>query len=168
MNKQGLDINLLVNTVIAILEKRQHAVYKTNTDMLAKGLPASVYSCYGQLMIVMPDLTFLHQLASSGHYKRLDPSVRTVFEALSYGVDLNISVHQQLLPALPVTGLAKLPVFLTDQLGNAIQIETRRVVSYQQVAEIQGKWLLVPSATLVTPLAKDLLIQRNIHLVKTE
>ncbi|MDB1125259.1 PduM family microcompartment protein [Vibrio algarum] len=166
MTSQEIDITSIVNAVINILTKRQNAVYKTDLNALTKGISKSVYSNYSTLFITLPDMQFIQQLASHGRSTHVTPAVQHVYDALSYGLELKINIHEHLLPSLPIEGLALLPIQLSDQLGNTIKLETAPVLGYQQVITLTGKWLITPKTTLVTPLAKDILIQNNIHLIK--
>ncbi|WED28696.1 PduM family microcompartment protein [Vibrio sp. DW001] len=166
MTNQEIDITSIVNAVINTLIKRQTAVYKTNLNALTNGISKSVYSNYSTLFITLPDIQFIQQLASHGKSDHVSPAVQHVYDALSYGLDLKLNIHEHLLPSLPIDGLALLPIQLSDQLGNAIKLETTPVLSYQQVITFTGKWLITPKTTLITPLAKDILIQNNIYLIK--
>ncbi|MDV7103677.1 PduM family microcompartment protein [Vibrio sp. TH_r3] len=161
----NFDIEKIVDAVITVLTQRGSSTYKTDTHQLAQGLPTSVYTQYGTLFIALPDMLFIQQLAD-GHSGENNVAVKSVYEALSYGLTLKISLHQQLLSSLPLEKLSVLPVHLYDQLGNPIGLETGSIISYQQVITFSGKWLVAPHNILVTQLAKDILIQKNIHLIK--
>ena len=158
-------IEKIVDAVINMLMQRSSSTYKTDTKQLTQGLPTSVYTQYGTLFITLPDMLFIQQLVN-GHTEGNDKAVTSVYEALSYGLKLKISLHQQLLPSLPLEKLSVLPVHLYDQLGNPIGLETGSIISYQKVITFSGKWLIAPHNILVTQLAKDILIQKNIHLIK--
>ncbi|WP_432463605.1 PduM family microcompartment protein [Agarivorans sp. QJM3NY_33] len=168
MSTQALNISYLVDAVLQQLQQREGSIYQVDLDILAKGLSASTYACHSHLALCLADLQFLQQLASAGKRQVTPAAVMTLLDAFAYGIKLNISVHQQLLPALPIQGLSVLPVALSDQHGATIHLDTRALISYQHVAQLNGKWLITPKLSLVTQLAKDYLVQRHIQLIKTE
>jgi len=161
-----IHINRIVNAVIDALTKRQDSVYKTDVNALAAGLSTSVYSNHDTLLITLPDIPFIQQLANCHTNNPPGPAVQHVHNALSYGLDIQLSVHENLLPFLPVEGLAALPIQFIDQLGHQIKLEAGPLLSHQKVRTFLGKWLIISRTTLITSLANDILLQNNIHLIR--
>ncbi|WP_375749658.1 PduM family microcompartment protein [Vibrio sp. HN007] len=163
--KNAPDVSMIVEAVIKMLEKREGAVFKTNITALGEGLSPSIYTGYSVLSISLADLSFLSKLAMADDSSK---AVKTVMDAISYGMSLQISIHENLLSRIPVTRLSGLPVTYFDQLGQQVHTTTRKVIDYSMVVGLNGKWLLTPSGSLVTALANETLIQRQIKLIKAE
>jgi microcompartment protein PduM len=155
----------IVNAIVVLLQQRERAVFATRQSDLAKGLSPSVYVRHANLHIQQPDLGFMRQLAAldTSH-----PAVATALDAMSYGIHLHISVHQQLLTALPVSGLSKLAITLCDHQGQAIWLCPQSVVGYSDVIRLNAGILLLDPRSLLTPLASDVLTQRHIPWIRSE
>ncbi|MEI6858523.1 MAG: PduM family microcompartment protein [Shewanella sp.] len=161
----SIDINAIIQTVLDVLKRRENTVLKIDVATLAKGLPSSTYTGYGALYVPLADLAFIHELVI---FNASTPAIATVLDALSYGVRLHITVHEQLLPLLPLAKLTRFPATIADQHDNLVHISTNKVVDYSLVVGLSGKWLLIPHHTLVTALANEQLIRRQIKLIRTE
>lgn len=168
MSLVELNIKQIVDAIVQIISQRQDAIYHIDAQELTKGLSPSVYGLYAQLNISLPDLPFLYQLASYQQTATPCIAVKTVFEAMSYGMSLQISVHENLLSALPIKGLQILPISWVDQHNNAIQLNTSNVIGYSNIITLSEKWLVIRKQSLVTPLAKELINERCVHLIKVE
>ncbi|MDG3085139.1 PduM family microcompartment protein [Vibrio hannami] len=164
-SKNAPDISMIVEAVIKMLEKREGAVYKTNVTTLGEGLSPSIFTGYSVLSITLADLSFLCKLASSDDS---NPAVKTVMDAVSYGMTLQISIHENLLARIPITSLSGLPIAYFDQLGQEINVTTSKVIDYSLAVVLKGRWLVAPSRSLITALATEMLNQRQIKLIKAE
>lgn len=155
----------IVSRIVALLQQRERAVFAARQSDLAKGLSPSVYVRHANLHIQQPDLGFITQLALSnaGH-----PAVATTLDAMSYGVHIHISLHQQLLNALPVAGLSRLPLTFSDHLGQAIRLCAKPVIGYSDVIGLNPGILVIATRSLLTPLASDVLRQRHIQWIRPE
>lgn len=155
----------IVNAIVALLQQRERAVFAARQSDLAEGLSASVYVRHANLHIQQPDLGFLTHLAA---LDPTHPAVATTLDALSYGVHLHISLHRQLLPALPVSGLNRLAPTLSDHLGQAIWLCAKPVIGYSDVISLKPGILVIAPRSLLTPLASDILKQRHIQWIRPE
>jgi microcompartment protein PduM len=81
---------------------------------------------------------------------------------------VHISLHRQLLPALPAAALRPLPLSFSDSQGVAVRLHAGQVLSYRDIATLSPGWLLIDHHTQVTPLAKDTLSARHIQLLRQE
>lgn len=155
----------IVNAIVALLQQRERAVFATRQSDLAKGLSPSVYVRHAHLHIQQPDPGFLAQLALNDVQH---PAVATTLDAMSYGVQIHISLHSQLLKALPVTGLNRLPLTFSNHLGQDIRLCAKPVIGYSDVIGFKSGILLIAPRSLLTPLASDLLTQRHIQWIRPE
>ena len=155
----------IVNRIVVLLQQRERAVFATRQLDLAKGLSPSIYVRHANLHIQQPDLGFMRQLAAldANH-----PAVASALDAMSYGIHLHISLHQQLLTALPVMGLSKLALTLSDHQGQAIWLCPKSVIGYSDVISLRPGTLLIAPRSLLTPLASDVLTQRHIQWIRPE
>ncbi|TQI80129.1 microcompartment protein PduM [Serratia fonticola] len=155
----------LVSLVITRLAEREQRVYSLRLQQLRHGLDPAVYLRHASLHLQLPDLGFMQCLAAG---ERAEPAVSALHEAWSWGIRVHISLHQQLLAALPRHGLSALPLSLSDHQGHAVRLCTSKLLSYRDVATLAPCWLLVGHNTLVTPLARDCLSARHIQLLRQE
>jgi len=155
----------LVNSIVALLKQRERAVFAVCQSDLAKGLSPSVYVQHAHLHIQQPDLGFMKQLACADTQHA---AVCTVLEAWSFGIQVHVSIHRQLLNALPVRALSSLPLTLSDHTGLAVYLCAHKVIGYADVISLQPGLLLIDSRSLVTALASDVLKQRHIHWIRSE
>lgn len=155
----------IVNAIVVLLQQRERAVFATRQSDLAKGLSPSVYVRHAHLHIQQPDAGFLTQLALNNSQH---PAVATTLDAMSYGIQIHISLHQQLLKALPVSELHRLPLTFSNHLGQDIRLCTKPVIGYSDVIGLQSGILLIAPRSLLTPLASDILTQRHIQWIRPE
>lgn len=155
----------IINAIVALLQQRERAVFATRQSDLAKGLSPSVYVRHAHLHIQQPDPGFLAQLALNDVQH---PAVATTLDAMSYGVQIHISLHSQLLKALPVSGLNRLPLTFSDHLGQAIRLCAKSVIGYSDVIGLKSGILVIAPRSLLTPLASDILTQRHIQWIRPE
>lgn len=155
----------LVDQIVRLLQQREQAIYSVQQSELAKGLPTSVFLHHAHLHIELPDLGFIHHLAQ---LDTSDHAVQTVLDAWSYGVAVQITLHPQLLQALPVQMLSHLPVTLQTPGGQPVFLCAQPVVSYQDVVQLESSLLVLAPRTLLTPLARDVMRQHAISWIRPE
>ncbi len=158
-------LELIVARVIALLQERENKTYTVNMPELAAGLAKTIYLHHAQLSLLLPDLAFIHSLAA---YDARNPAVATLLEAWAYGVRLRLTVHRQLLAALPLRELCRLPVSVVDHLEIPVQMTTSGSISYANVVLLHDCWLLIERATLITSLARDVMENQNIKPIWRE
>lgn len=155
----------IVNQIVVLLQQRERAVFATRQSDLAKGLSPSVFVRHANLHIQQPDLGFIKSLAE---LDATHPAVASALDAMSYGVHLHLSVHQNLLATLPVSKLSRLSLTLSDHLGQAIWLCAKSVIGYSDVISLKPGIFMIAPRSLLTPLASDILKQRQIQWIRPE
>ncbi|MFC0228405.1 microcompartment protein PduM [Serratia aquatilis] len=165
MTGSAEQIALLVSQVVARLAEREQRIYALRLQQLRQGIDPVVFLRHATLHLQLPDLGFIQRLAEGDGD---DPAVSALHEAWSWGVRVHISLHQQLLAALPRSKLLPLPLSFSDHLGHQVRLSANRLLSYRDVATLDPCWLIVGRKTLLTPLAKECLPTRHIQLLRQE
>lgn len=158
-------IEQIVEQIVTLLRQRERSVLAVRQDDLERGLDAAVWVRHAHLHIQQPTAAFMQQLACADSDWR---AVQCVHEAWSLGVQVHISLHQQLLPLLHVKALCALPLGLSDHRGVAVMLQAGQLVGRSELAGLHDVWLLTAPHTLLTPLARDLLRQHHIHWIRQE
>ena len=81
---------------------------------------------------------------------------------------MQLTLHGQLLPVIPVKKLARLPLTFADERGLPLVLHAGSVLSYRDVAPLGQGRLVIHRKCLVTALARDAAQARNIELIKQE
>lgn len=165
MNLTQAQTEQLVSQIVTRLVERERRVHALLLPQLRAGLDPSVFVHYATLHLMLPDLAFIHRLAQ---FDTTCPAVAALNEAWSWGMTVHISLHRQLLAALPCAALHSLPLSFSDNQGVAIRLHAGKVLSYRDIATLDPGWLLIASHTLVTPLAQDTVSARHIQLLRQE
>jgi microcompartment protein PduM len=155
-------LETIVARVIALLHQRETKTYTVNMAELTNGLSKTIYLHHARLYLPLPDLAFIQSMVA---YDSHNPAVATILETWAYGVRLHLMVHRQLLAALPIRKLARLPVTLVDQLDIPVKMLTGGSISYANVVLLHDCWLLIERSTFLTSLARDVLEKQNIKLI---
>ncbi|EBN8431883.1 microcompartment protein PduM [Salmonella enterica] len=97
-----------------------------------------------------------------------DAAARKIHDALAFGIRVQLSLHSQLLPVIPVKKLARLPLVFTDEHGLPLVLHAGSVLSYRDVALLSRGRVVVHRKCIVTAMARDAANARNIQLIKQE
>ncbi|CFQ30175.1 microcompartment protein PduM [Yersinia bercovieri] len=165
MNLTQAQTEQLVSQIVTRLTERERRVHALLLPQLRAGLDSWVFVHHATLHLMLPDLAFMHRLAHSDSHC---PAVMALHEAWSWGMKVHISLHRQLLAALPAAALRPLPLSFSDSQGVAVRLHAGKVLSYRDIATLDAGWLLIDAHTLVTPLAQDTLSARHIQLLRQE
>lgn len=155
----------IIEEVVSRLKKRAENTLSLSVAQLREADPRTLCCRYSSLYILQADLPLLAQIAEGCP---TDMSVVTIHEALACGVRVNISLQHRLLPAIPVKKLARLPLEFSDELGRIIVLHPDKLLSYADVAQLQGGVMVLRRRCVVTALAQDAVSRRNIQLIKQE
>ncbi|MFA0440894.1 PduM family microcompartment protein [Vibrio sp. 10N.222.51.C12] len=166
MSRSEAVIEQIVNQVVELLNNRSQSIYKIDNNLLLKGIDLSVYLRHGTVIIQQPPLDVVINLAHPTSDSGLDVAVSSIQEALSFGVVVQLNIHESLLAALPIVALARMPIRLADHLGNKVYLHRRSVISTHDLLTLNCQWLVVEAATIITPLAKEFIESRNINLIE--
>ena len=158
-------LDMIVSRVITLLQERESRSLRVTQAELAAGLSKTVYLHNAQLILPLPDLAFIQSLVAYDHHH---PAVATVLEAWAYGVRLHLQIHQQLLTALPLRELRRLPVTLTDHLSTPVQLATAAGLSYASVIHWRDCWVLLETQALISPLAREVMDRQDVKLIWQE
>ncbi|CNE52192.1 microcompartment protein PduM [Yersinia mollaretii] len=165
MNLTQAQTEQLVSQIVTRLTERERRVHALLLPQLRAGLDSWVFVHHATLHLMLPDLAFMHRLAQ---FDTRCPAVTALNEAWSWGMKVHISLHRQLLAALPAAALRPLPLSFSDSQGIAVRLHTGKVLSYRDIATLAPGWLLIDAHTLVTPLAQDTVSARHIQLLRQE
>ncbi|HHW4415554.1 MULTISPECIES: microcompartment protein PduM [Citrobacter freundii complex] len=155
----------IIGEVVSRLQKRADSSLSLSVAQLREADPRALVCQYSALIIEHADLPLLAHIAQ---HDSSDVSAITLHEALACGVRVKISLQHQLLPALPVRKLARLPLEFSDERGQTIILHPETLLSYADVARLQGGFLVLRRRCVVTALAKETVSMRNIQLIKQE
>ncbi|QHB33168.1 microcompartment protein PduM [Yersinia canariae] len=165
MNLTQAQTEQLVSQIVTRLAERERRVHALLLPQLRAGLDSSVFVLHATVHLMLPDLAFIRRLAQ---YDTQCPAVAALHEAWSWGMKVHISLHRQLLPALPAAALRPLPLSFSDSQGVAVRLHAGQILSYRDIATLDPGWLLIDHHTQVTPLAQDTLSARHIQLLRQE
>ncbi|QBX79352.1 microcompartment protein PduM [Citrobacter tructae] len=155
----------IIGEVVSRLKKRAESTLSLSVAQLREADPQALVCQYSSLCILQANLPLLEHIAQ---YDTSDVSVVTIHEALACGVHVRISLQHQLLPSIPVRKLARLPLEFSDERGQIIVLHPETLLSYADVARLQGGFLVLRRRCVVTALAKEAVSMRNIQLIKQE
>ncbi|MFV0576568.1 MAG: PduM family microcompartment protein [Vibrio sp.] len=158
-------IEKIVDAIVQRLQARKNKVHRMSAVELNQVLPLSVYVECGALTFHHVSLSHLQQIADGCASSFLWQTLNT---AWTYGVNVTLEIAPNILSNVPVAPLAALPVNWVCGAKN-VTLNAEKVIAYQNVALLsqQDILLLRPNA-IVTALAKDELIARNITFIKTD
>lgn len=155
----------IIEEVVSRLKKRAESTLSLSVAQLREIEPRTLCCQYSSLHLLQADLPLLEQIAE-GCADNM--SVVTIHEALACGVRVKISLQHQLLPAIPVRKLARMPLEFSDELGRIIVLHPDKLLSYADVAQLKGGVLVLRRRCVVTALAQDAVGTRNVQLIKQE
>ncbi len=155
----------IVELIAARLLARVNHVITLSQQELRHASAMAHFLTHDALLVQQTDLCFLRQLADGDQD---NTAVAHLFEALSLGMQVTLSINSRFLPFLPLFSLAKLPLTLRDENGNSITCCKTKVLSYRDIVGLKGGWLVTSRKTIITALAREALAAQHIRLVKQE
>ena len=161
----GEVLQRIVETIVSRLQRRAHSTATLSVAQLRDADSRSLFCQHASLRILLVDLPLLGQLTEA---ETDDPAARNIHDALAFGLRVQLTLHRQLLPVIPVKKLARLPVNFTDERGVPLILHAGSVLSYRDVAPLGQGRLVIHRKCLVTALARDAAQARNIELIKQE
>lgn len=161
----GEILQRIVEEIVSRLQRRAHSTATLSVAQLRDAGCPGLFSQHASLRILLVDLPLLGQLTEA---EADDPAVRKIHDALAFGLRVQLTVHSQLLPLIPVKKLARLPVAFSDERGVPLMLHAGSLLSYRDVA-LQGRGrLVIHRKCIVTALAREAAQARNIQLIKQE
>lgn len=155
----------IVEEVVSRLQRRAESTATLSVTQLREATSRDLFCQYSSLHLLQVDLPLLEQIAEN---EASDAAAVMIHDALAFGLRVQLSLHRQLLPALPVKKLARLPLVLTDEQGRAVLLHPTRLLSYADVALLPAGLLVLRRKCVVTALAREAASSRHIHIIKQE
>ncbi|HIE9160666.1 TPA: microcompartment protein PduM [Klebsiella quasipneumoniae subsp. similipneumoniae] len=161
----GEILQRIVEEIVSRLQRRAQSTATLSVAQLRNADCPGLFSQHASLRIQLVDLPLLGQLADT---ETDDPAARKIHEALAFGIRVQLTLHSQLLPVIPLKKLARLPVIFTDERGRPLILHAGSVLSYRDVAQLGQGRLVIHRKCIVTALAREAANARNIQLIKQE
>ncbi|WP_330985455.1 MULTISPECIES: microcompartment protein PduM [Enterobacterales] len=155
----------VIDEVVARLQRRAGQTRTLSAAQFQDIDCRALSSQHEALNLTQVSLPQLRQLAK---HQEEDRTVRKLFEVLSLGLQVRITIPGNLLPAIPVHKLSGLPLKWCDEHERAIVLHPTKLLSYADVASLNESWLVLRRHCVITALALDAARARNIHLIKQE
>ena len=161
----GEVLQRIVGEIVSRLQRRALSTATLSVAQLRDADCRSLFCQHASLRVLLVDLPLLNQLAEADTD---DAAVGNIHDALAFGIRVQLTLHSQLLPVIPLKKLARLPVIFTDERGRPLILHAGSVLSYRDVAQLGQGRLVIHRKCLVTALARDAAQARNIELIKQE
>ena len=161
----GEVLQRIVEEIVSRLQRRAHSTATLSVAQLRDADCRSLFCQHASLRILLVDLPLLGQLTEA---ETDDPAARNIHDALAFGLRVQLTLHRQLLPVIPVKKLARLPVNFTDERGVPLILHAGSVLSYRDVAHLGQGRLVIHRKCIVTALAREAAQARHIQLIKQE
>ncbi|EIQ5717817.1 propanediol utilization microcompartment protein PduM [Salmonella enterica] len=161
----GETLQRIVEEIVSRLQRRVQSTATLSVTQLRDADCPALFCQHASLRILLVDLPLLGQLADA---ETDDAADRKIHDALAFGIRVQLSLHSQLLPVIPVKKLARLPLVFTDEHGLPLVLHAGSVLSYRDVALLSRGRVVVHRKCIVTAMARDAANARNIQLIKQE
>ncbi|HEY4466786.1 MAG TPA: microcompartment protein PduM [Klebsiella sp.] len=161
----GEILQRIVEEIVSRLQRRAHSTATLSVAQLRDADCRNLFCQHASLRILLVDLPLLGQITDA---ETDDPVARKIHDALAFGIRVQLSLHSQLLPVIPVKKLARLPLIFVDERGLPLILHAGSVLSYRDVAQPGQRRVILHRKCIVTTLARDAASARNIQLIKQE
>lgn len=155
----------IVELIVARLQARSGHTAVLSQEQLRHASALRLFLHHDRLQVECTDLPFLRQLAEGD---RDNTAVANLFEALSLGMPVCVSLPCRSLAHLPLRALARLPCQWRDEQGNAVMLHLNNVLSYRDIRGLRNGWLVTSRKTVITALAREAALSQHLQLVKQE
>ncbi|QGN39504.1 microcompartment protein PduM [Klebsiella oxytoca] len=155
----------IVEEIVSRLQQRAGSTASLSVAQLRDADCPALFCQHASLRIQLVDLPLLDQLADANTD---DAAARKIHHALAFGVRVQLTLHSQLLPVIPVKKLARLPLAFADERGLPLVLHAGSLLSYRDVALLDKGRLVLHRKCIVTALAREAANTRNIQLIKQE
>ncbi|WP_308563137.1 microcompartment protein PduM [uncultured Klebsiella sp.] len=161
----GEILQRVIEEIVSRLQRRARSTATLSVAQLRDADCRNLFCQHASLRILLVDLPLLNQLVEA---ESNAPVVRKIHQALAFGIRVQITLHSQLLQAIPVKKLARLGITFTDERGLPLILHSASLLSYRDVARLDKGRLLLRRQCIVTALARETANARNIQLIKQE
>lgn len=164
MENKELDnlLSKIAQHVIEKLQQRHQRMLNINLSELATVTDLH-WIKYGHMRLVDPTVNFLYRVCQNDI---TDPSVAAFYQSLSFDVKITIIIDIHILQQLPHHMISKLPVCFNDHDGKTLFFFIEPLLSYHKCCKLHCDYLLITKKTIITPLARDMLIKNNISIIR--
>ncbi|WLI77635.1 PduM family microcompartment protein [Kosakonia sp. H02] len=158
-------IRHIVELIVARLAARSGNPVTLSQEQLRHATVLKLFLAHDRLSIAHTDLPFICQLAEGDSD---NTAVANLFEALSLGMEVCVTLPVRSFAHLPLRDLARVPCRWCDAHGAAVRLHLKNVLSYRDIAGLRGGWLVTSRKTVITALAREAAQTQYIQLVKQE
>lgn len=95
----GEVLQRIVEVIVSRLQRRAHSTATLSVAQLRDADCRSLFCQHASLRILLVDLPLLGQLTEA---ETDDPAARNIHDALAFGLCVQLTLHRQLLPVIPV------------------------------------------------------------------
>ena len=95
----GEVLQRIVEEIVSRLQRRAHSTATLSVAQLRDADCPVLFSQHASLRILLVDLPLLGQLTEA---ETDDPAARKIHDALAFGIHVQLTLHSQLLPVIPV------------------------------------------------------------------
>ena len=141
----GEVLQRIVETIVSRLQRRAHSTATLSVAQLRDADCRSLFCQHASLRVLLVDLPLLNQLAEADTD---DAAVGNIHDALAFGIRVQLTLHGQLLPVIPVKKLARLPLTLPMNAGCrwfCTQVRCSAIATSRRWA--RGAWLSTANAS---------------------
>ncbi|HCK0394039.1 TPA: PduM family microcompartment protein, partial [Salmonella enterica] len=100
----GEILQRIVEEIVSRLQRRAQSTATLSVAQLRDADCPALFCQHASLRILLVDLPLLGQLADA---ETDDAAARKIHDALAFGIRVQLSLHSQLLPVIPVKKLAR-------------------------------------------------------------
>lgn len=158
-------IRHIVELIVARLQARSGNPATLSQEQLRHASVLKLFLTHDSLSVTRTDLPFICQLAEGD---RDNTAVANLFEALSLGMPVCVTLPGRSLAHLPLRDLARVPCQWRDTDGATVALHLKNVLSYRDISGRRGGWLVTSRKTVITALAREAAQAQHIQLVKQE
>ncbi len=148
-----------VERIVAILCKREHAVYHTTMNTLSTPVGLSVLASHGHMVVEAVDANSIIALARC---QTEQAEIKHLFDVVSFGVSVTFVIHPSLCSMLPVKTLISLPFHWQTKDKQPVVIWGHSVLAYADVCQLENAVVVTRPNTIVTAMARDVMTKNRI------
>lgn len=161
----GETLQRIVEEIVSRLQRRAQSTATLSVTQLRDADCPALFCQHASLRILLVDLPLLGQLADA---ETDDAAARKIHDALAFGIRVQLSLHNQLLPGIPVKKTGSSAAGIHRRAGLPLVLHAGSVLSYRDVALLSRGRVVVHRKCIVTAMARDAANARNIQLIKQE
>ncbi|MDW6005177.1 PduM family microcompartment protein [Vibrio mangrovi] len=155
----------IVERVVEIILKREHAVYTTTFANLAADIAPEILTRYGNIVVEAVDANGILTLARC---LTEQIEIRNLLHIVSFGARITLVIHPSLCAILPVKALCALPFHWQTSDGRPVYLCSQSVISYSNVCELSHAILVTRPKAIVTVMAQEIMNKNQLIWSRSE